>query len=213
MERRSATRRWWVLLAMLVGFAALAAIFAARDETSELSPPWNFLVPLVPFAVPARVGGAVAHPAAAPAVRPVGRRSRRRDPQGGEPRDHAGSTTDPRIDDLVVDMREHGTARQFGLIATVQLVGAIAVGAGAAVSDEMMSRVLLAGAAAGMLTGAGLLFRQRRNLIAYRAGGGEAGWTAGRCEGRLTAAGGVPVLSSRTPRARTAGRRASRCCR
>jgi len=26
-----------------------------------------------------------------------------------------------------------------------------------------------------MLAGAGLLFRQRRNLLAYRAGGGEAG--------------------------------------
>ncbi|MEV4535450.1 hypothetical protein AB0J82_16630 [Asanoa sp. NPDC049518] len=175
MEHRSSAAIWWVLLAMLLGFAALVAIFAARDETSELSSPWNFVVPLIPFAVVLAIAA------------PLLIRLRRRGPgplvEGADTPTRkaviraisAGSTTDARIDDLVVDLREHGTARRLGLTAAIQLVGAIVLGSGAVISDETTSRLFFAGAAVALLAAVGVLFRRRRQLLAYRAGGGYDG--------------------------------------
>ncbi len=173
VEQRSAPPARWVLLAMLVGFAALAAIFAARGGTSELSRPWNVVVPVLPFAFLLAL--------ATPLLIRVRRRTVTPLVEGADAATRravirairAGSAADPRIDDLVADLRAQGTARQLGLIATIQLVGALGVGAAAVVGDEPMVRVLLALATVAMLTASGLLFQRRRQLIAYRPGANQ----------------------------------------
>jgi peptidoglycan/LPS O-acetylase OafA/YrhL len=170
VERRQAAPARWVLLAMLVGFGALAAIFAARGGTSELSRPWNVVVPLLPFALLLALATPllirVRRRTATPLVEGADADTRRAVTRAIR----AGSAADPRIDDLVADLRAQGTPRQLGLVATIQFVGALGVGAAAVVGDEPMVRILLALAAVAMLTAAGLLLRRRRQLLAYRPG-------------------------------------------
>lgn len=170
VEQRSAAPARWIALAMLVGFAALAVIFATRGGTSELSRPWNVVVPLLPFALVIALtapllirlrrgtGVPLVEGADADTRRAVNRAIR------------AGATPDRHIDDLVVDLREHGAARQVGLTAITQLVGGLAIGAAAIVGDEPTARILLALAAVAMLAAAGLLFQRRRQLVSYRPG-------------------------------------------
>ncbi len=174
VERRSPAPARWVLLAMLVGFGALAAIFAARGGTSELSRPWNVVLPLLPFAFLLALATPllirVRRRTATPLVEGADAETRRAVTQAIR----AGSAPDPRIDDLVADLRAQGTARQLGLTATIQLVGALGVGAAAVVGDEPMVRALLALATVAMLTAAGLLFQRRRQLLAYRPAADQA---------------------------------------
>ncbi|GIF69701.1 hypothetical protein Ais01nite_77360 [Asanoa ishikariensis] len=169
VEQRRAAPTRWIVLAMLVGFGALAAIFAARGGTSELSRPWNVVVPLLPFVFLIALS--------APLLIGVRRRTGTPLVEGADPETRravtrairAGSAADPRIDDLVVDLREQGTARQLGRTGTIELLGALGIGAAAVVGDEPTARVLLALATVAMLTAAGLLFQRRRQLLAYRA--------------------------------------------
>ena len=170
VEQRSDAPAVWILLAMLLGFAALIAILAASGGTGDLSAPWHVVVPLLPFALVVAI-----------AV-PMLIRARRRRPgplvEGTDPATRkavmraisAGSAPDPRIDDLVVDLREHGWARKLGRLAAIQSAGGAALVAAAFLGDESATRYLLAGAAAAMLIAAGLLLRRRRQLLTYRAG-------------------------------------------
>jgi len=187
VERRSAAPLRWLLLAMLVGFGALAAIFAARGGTSELSRPWNIVLPLVPFAVlvalcaPLLVRGH--RRAGTPLVEGADVETRRAVTRAIR----AGYAPDSRIDDLVVDLREQGRARQLGLVATIQVAGALGIGAAAVVGDEPIVRSLLALATLAMLAVAGLAIQRRRQLLAYRPGTGS---TTDRGDGPPAAAKG-----------------------
>ncbi|SNT45374.1 hypothetical protein SAMN05421812_106235 [Asanoa hainanensis] len=174
VEQRPTAPMRWILLAMLVGFGALAAIFAARGGTSELSRPWNIVLPLLPFAVLVALSAPLLirghRRSGTPLVEGADARTRRAVTRAIR----AGYGPDSRIDDLVVDLREQGTARQLGLAATVQVVGALGIGAAAVVADEPIARVLLALATLALLASAGLLFQRQRQLLAYRPTTGPA---------------------------------------
>ncbi|GAA1885088.1 hypothetical protein [Asanoa iriomotensis] len=159
-----------IVLVLLLFFGALAAMFAARGGVGELPLPWNVLVALLPFVVFAAL------------LTPLLIRVRRRGDvplvEGADSATReaavraiqAGSTDDPRIDDLVVDMRDRGMARRLGFTAVTQVVAALAFVTAAVIAGELVARLLLLGAAVGTLTAAGLLLRRRRRLLAYRAG-------------------------------------------
>ncbi|MEV4624596.1 hypothetical protein AB0J74_38545 [Asanoa sp. NPDC049573] len=166
----SATAARWVLLAMVVGFAALAAVFAARGETSGLPVPWNVVVPLLPFLVFLGL--------LAPLV--IGARNRKRPLLDGA--DAAtrkavnraiqdGFAPESRIDELVVDLREHPTTGRLGLVATIQVVGALALGTAAIMAGEAIAASLLGLAGLAMLVAAGMLIVRRRRLLAFRPDG------------------------------------------
>jgi hypothetical protein len=165
---RSTVTGAWVASVLLLFFGALTAMFAARGGVGALSPPWNVLVSLLPVVV----FGALLTPLL------MHRRADGPLVDGADPATRkavtaavrAGATDDPRIDDLVVDMRERGAPRWLAFTATAQLVGAIAFTAATVVTDDWIARVLLAGAAVGTLATAGLLLLRRRRLLAYRAG-------------------------------------------
>jgi hypothetical protein len=160
-----------IALVLLLFFGGLAALFAARGGLSELSAPWNVIVTLLPFVV----FTALLTPVLIQARRRAdvalveGADSRTRRAVEGAIR--AGSSDDPRIDDLVEDMRAHRAGRRFATTAVAQAFAGIALLAAAIISDELVARVLLAGAAVGTLTAAGLLLLRRRRLLAYRVGG------------------------------------------
>ncbi|GIF76402.1 hypothetical protein [Asanoa siamensis] len=179
VERRSAAPVGWIVLALVLGFAALAAIFATRGGTDGLSSPWNVVLPFIPFAVFAAF------------FVPLLIRLRKRGPgplvDGADPATRkavlraitAGSSTDERIDDLVVDLRDAGTARQLGWTAAALCAGGVGVAAAAVIGEETFARVLLGGSAAALLTAAVLLLRRRRQLLGYRPGGVPAGSRGG----------------------------------
>jgi hypothetical protein len=160
-----------VLLAMMVGFVLLAAVFATRGGTSELPVPWNVVVPLLPFAVLVAL--------AIPLLLRVRRRGDQPLLAGADPATRRavnrairdGSTPDPRIDDLVVDLRNQFTPGQLGLLATIEVAGALALGTGAVLARDPVTWVVLGSAAVAMAIATAMLVRRRRQLIAYRPGG------------------------------------------
>ncbi|HTF11794.1 MAG TPA: hypothetical protein VK659_26820 [Asanoa sp.] len=160
-----------VLLAMMVGFVVLAAVFATRGGTSGLPAPWNVVVPLLPLALLVAL--------AVPLLLRIRRRGDLPLLEGADPATRRavnrairdGFAPDPRIDELVVDLREQFTPRQLGLIATIQLAGALALGTAAVLAREPVTWILLGLAAVSMVAAAVMQIRRRRQLIAYRPGG------------------------------------------
>jgi energy-coupling factor transporter transmembrane protein EcfT len=160
-----------VLLAMIVGFIVLAGVFVTRGGTSELPVPWNVVVPLLPLALLVAL--------AVPLLLRIRRRGDVPLLDGADPATRRavnrairdGFAPDKRIDDLVVDLREQFTPRQLGLLATIQIAGALALGTAAVLSREPVTWILLGIAAVSMVAAAVLQIRRRRQLIAYRPGG------------------------------------------
>ncbi|MEV0713293.1 hypothetical protein [Asanoa sp. NPDC050611] len=159
----------WVALVLLLFFGGLAALFAARGGVGELAPPWNVVVALLPFVVFAALLTPlfvrVRRRAHVPLVEGADSATRK----AVERAIRAGSSDDPRIDELVNDMRVHGTVRRLAATAASQVVAGIAFVAAAIIGDELIARLLLIGAAVGTLTAAGLLLLRRRRLLAYRS--------------------------------------------
>jgi hypothetical protein len=164
----------WVVLAMVVGFAALAAVFAARNETSGLPVPWNVVVPLLPFLLFVALLTPMLVNLRRQRSRPVVEAADAATRKAVNRAIRDGSTPDPRIDNLVAELREHGTTRQLGLLATTQVVGATALGAAAIVAGDLLASSLLGLAALAMLIATGALLIRRRHLLAYRPGGAPA---------------------------------------
>ena len=80
-----------------------------------------------------------------------------------------GYASDPHVDDLVVDLRDQFTPRELGVIATIELAGALALGTAAVLSHDPWN--LLGVVAVAMAIAAVFQIRRRRQLIAYRPGG------------------------------------------
>jgi hypothetical protein len=161
----------WVLLAMMVGFVVLAAVFATRGGTSELPVPWNAVVPMLPFAFLLALG--------IPLLLRIRRRGYLPLLEGADPTTRRavkrairdGFAPDPRIDDLVVDLREQLTPRELGVVATIQVAGALALGTAVVLSREPVTWILLGLISVSMLAAGVQQIRRRRQLIAYRPGG------------------------------------------
>jgi hypothetical protein len=136
--------------------------------------PWNVIVPLLPFVVFVALLAPLLINLRRQRNRPLVEVADAATRRAVNRAIRDGATPDPRIDDLVVDLREHGTTRHLGMLATIQVVGAAALGTAAIAAGGLLASSLLGLAALAMLVVAAAALIRRRHLLAYRPGGSTA---------------------------------------
>ncbi|MDG4821969.1 hypothetical protein O7635_08895 [Asanoa sp. WMMD1127] len=83
----------------------------------------------------------------------------------------AGESPDPRIDDLVVDLREHAWGRSLRSVAVIQLVVAGIMFVAAVLVDSLVGRICIGVGAAANLVAAIFALQRFRQLRNYRSAG------------------------------------------